>query len=131
MATFQFKVTYVMHNGPDGDGQYYAYFTKAQLRALTWLLSNVGGYKVAPKYFEETSTANVEPQTAYLLPLEGHGWRIAEGFRYDRPVDVHLNNFDDDVHPSGPYGDWLCIEDDNIAMRFARMGFFDNAQTLL
>lgn len=127
MGTFKLRLAHVLHNGPDGDGLYYAYFTKAQQQALAWLLDNVSDFKVQPKYFDEPTSRNPDTQTAYFLPLEGQGWRIAEGFQFDRPVDLYLNNFEDNVNPSGRYGDWLCIEDDNLAMRFARMGFFDNA----
>lgn len=125
MATFKLRVSHVLHNGPGGDGLYYVYFTQAQCEALAWLLANVGSYKVQPKYFDDPDSHNPDHKVAYMLPMEGLGWRIAEGFQFDRPVDVNLNNFEANITPLGPYGDWLCIDDEDTAMQFARMGFIE------
>lgn len=123
MIALRLRLQFVLNNGPEGDMQYYTAFTKEQFSLITWLLKNVGPYRVEPKKISQNEGRADYHQTL-LMPIEGCGWRIAEGFRDERPVDrFNAENIADvDYDPVGPYGDWLCVEDDEKALLIKRLG---------
>lgn len=122
MIALRLRVQFVLNNGPDGDQQYYASFTKEQFSLITWLLEHVGPYREEPRKISQDKGQEYQRRT-FLLPVEGRGWRIATGFRDEAPVDRYADaNYNENGIPNGPYGDWLCVDDDAKALLIKRLG---------
>lgn len=124
MIALNFRMGLVLNNGPEGDDLDYFIFTRKHYDSVCWLLSNVGPYKLKPTVLDNNIRPDNDDEVlAALLPIEGIGWRIAEGFNLDDPVDKITETSTEKPH--GRFGQWLCIDDQNMAMQLIRNGLLD------